>query len=95
MKLIHDWKITFKNYLYTYSFVVQVLIFQIEFHLLMMDKMTIKKNMMMGPKSFFINNVKQLIKFCNGLCVTPPPPPIVVNNIIHVFCEKMGHLENK
>jgi hypothetical protein len=23
------------------------------------------------------------------------PPPIIVNNIIYVFCEKLGCLENK
>jgi hypothetical protein len=39
----------------------------------------------------FINNVKQLKKIMGWML----PPWIVVNNIIYVFCEKLGHLENK
>jgi hypothetical protein len=30
------------------------------------------------------------------MSVNPSPPPhIVANNIIYVFCEKLGHFENK
>jgi hypothetical protein len=43
--------------------------------------MTIKENMMMEPKSFlkfkkiiFINNVKQLKKYCHGISVNLVPP---------------------
>jgi hypothetical protein len=49
MKFIHDSKIIIKIDLYPFSFVVQVLIFQIEVHL-MMDNLIIGENMMMEPK---------------------------------------------
>ncbi len=42
----------------------------------------------------FTNNVKQLRKCCHGMNANLPPP-IIVNNIIYVFCEKLGCLENK
>jgi len=49
-------------------------------------------------------NLEELVKFSynNGNpqknfmgWVLTPSPTIVVNNIIYVFCEKLGHLENK
>jgi hypothetical protein len=51
----------------------------------MMDNITIGENMMMGPNIFiylfkkiiFINNVKQLKKYCHGMSVHPPPPQLV------------------
>jgi hypothetical protein len=43
----------------------------------------------------FTNNVKQLRKCCHAMSANLPHTPIIVNNIIYVFCKKLGHLEIK
>jgi len=53
MKFIHDWKINkLKIYLYPSSFVVQVLIFKLECHLIMMDNVTIRENTIIDQNQF-------------------------------------------
>jgi hypothetical protein len=84
--------------IYPSSFVVQLLIFKTW---IMMDNVTIREIMMMGPNVFFkicfkiifINNVKKIKQCCHGMSVKPSFP-IVVNNIIYVFCEKLVCFEN-
>jgi hypothetical protein len=52
MDEIHPWleDKLIKSYLYLFSFVVQVLIFKLECHVIMMYNVTIWENMMIGPK---------------------------------------------
>jgi hypothetical protein len=41
----------------------------------------------------FMNTIKHLKKYCDGMSVAPPP--IVVNNIIYLFHGKLGCFENQ